>query len=219
MAFWKKIKNAITKTAESKVAEFFRTWALFIVECIVLIAIIFYACETNKLRVATDSLVKAATKEIEESKKTRKATEDYTEATKELLEVQKYYTDETHKMRLDTERDIDQRKRQFDLSIEPQLYGVLLIGESGRRKYTDWYRKTTDGSSVETETPFEKLAREKSGGSRYFITVYNPTPNNALNVKVFSYEPKSRAFYGSPYISNFIQPNQHYYFLIANAIT
>ena len=91
MAFWKKIKGVITKTAKSEIATGFRLWLLFVVECGVLVTIVCYACETNKLRVGTDGLVKAAMAEIVESKKTRKATEDYTDVAKELLGVQKDY--------------------------------------------------------------------------------------------------------------------------------
>lgn len=226
MIFWKKIKGIITKITKPEFLEGFRKWFVLVVEFGVLVAIVYYAYETNKLRVATDSLVKVAIEEIresektrEESKKTRIATEEYTRATKELLEVQRDYTDETHRMRLNAEREIDERERQFGLSIEPQLYGVVSpLTDINHGKYLKWYTDTIDGSYKEGKTVHEISAEELSGGVKYYVTVFNPTRNNAMNVLAFSYEPSDRVFYGSSYFVNYIQPNQNYYFLITKQV-
>ena len=213
MAKWKINKGyLITHNKATNV----RAWLLFLVECAILVAIVYYAYETNKLRVATESLVNAAIAEIKESKKTRIATEEYTRATKELLEVQKDYIDETYRMRLNAEKGTKLRDYQFRLSVEPELYGAVMFGYAGEVQYLKWYQDSIDDSYVDVgETPNEKYA-EKLGGLWHYIKVFNPTDNNALKVMAFSYEPIDHVFYCSLYSANYVQPNQNHCFLITN---
>lgn len=165
---------------------------------------------TNK----TGELLEVSKTEADENIQVRVATEKLASETEKLRKVTAGYANDTYLLRRATEKNTNQLREQFNLSIEPRVYGDLFT----RDRYLNWFNEET-GSSIKNDQETGEETQAKGFCDIFcYIGVENPTRNMALNVTAFFYPGIEKVIKGPLHMRDYVKPSAFAFFIILDTL-